>query len=81
MFEDLELAEKSRAEGKWSEKRGISIGGSMRLLIRRQIRSETQLSSPSPHLSADRSVQEDAEDAEKKDWLASSGYGRDWLKG
>ena len=43
-----------------------------------------QLSSPLPHLWADRSIEEDAEDAddaEKKDRLASRGYGRDWLKG
>ena len=40
-----------------------------------------QLSSPSPHLWTDRSTQEDAGDAEKKDRLASRGYGRDWLKG
>ena len=76
-----------RAEQRASEKRGNRIGGSLCLLIRFQIRSEIS----SPHLRltswmvwADRSIQEDAEDAEdaeKKDRLASSGYGRDWLKG
>ena len=72
MFEDLELAEKSRGQVRNG---GIDIGGSVCLLIKVSNRRRIRPASPSPHLRADHSTQEDAEDAEKRDLVSFAEIG------